>query len=352
MKNTIRLGALAAVSALALAACASAPAESPSASTAPTTSVAPLDYLACMVSDSGGFDDKSFNQAGYEGLQSVSNDLGVQMKTAESTSDADFQPNIDAMVAANCNLIITVGFLLADATAASAAANPDSDFAIIDFAYDPAIPNVKGLVFETDQAAFLAGYAAAGSTKTGTVATFGGANIPTVTIFMSGFLAGVNYYNTETGGSVKVLGWDGKNGSFTDDFNDQTKGQNLAQGFIDQGADIIMPVAGPVGLGAAAAAKAAGDVWIIGVDSDWTVATDYGDIILTSVMKNMGPAVYEVVQDAAVGDGFSNENYVGTLENSGVGLGTSAAVVPPEVIAKLDELKAGIIDGSISVKLS
>ena len=122
MKNTIRLGALAAVSALALAACASAPAESPSASTAPTTSVAPLDYLACMVSDSGGFDDKSFNQAGYEGLQSVSNDLGVQMKTAESTSDADFQPNIDAMVAANCNLIITVGFLLADATAASAAA--------------------------------------------------------------------------------------------------------------------------------------------------------------------------------------------------------------------------------------
>ena len=352
MKNTIRLGALAAVSALALAACASAPAESPTASAAPTTSVAPLDYLACMVSDSGGFDDKSFNQAGYEGLQSVSNDLGVQMKTAESTSDADFQPNIDAMVAANCNLIITVGFLLADATAASAAANPDSDFAIIDFAYDPAIPNVKGLVFETDQAAFLAGYAAAGSTKTGTVATFGGANIPTVTIFMSGFLAGVNYYNTETGGSVKVLGWDGKNGSFTDDFNDQTKGQNLAQGFIDQGADIIMPVAGPVGLGAAAAAKAAGDVWIIGVDSDWTVATDYGDIILTSVMKNMGPAVYEVVQDAAVGDGFSNENYVGTLENSGVGLGTSAAVVPPEVIAKLDELKAGIIDGSISVKLS
>ena len=352
MKNTIRLGALAAVSALALAACASAPAESPSASTAPTTSVAPLDYLACMVSDSGGFDDKSFNQAGYEGLQSVSNDLGVQMKTAESTSDADFQPNIDAMVAANCNLIITVGFLLADATAASAAANPDSDFAIIDFAYDPAIPNVKGLVFETDQAAFLAGYAAAGSTKTGTVATFGGANIPTVTIFMSGFLAGVNYYNTETGGSVKVLGWDGKNGSFTDDFNDQTKGQNLAQGFIDQGADIIMPVAGPVGLGAAAAAKAAGNTWIVGVDSDWTLTTDYKDIILTSVMKLMGPAVYDVVSESAAGAGFSSENYVGTLENSGVGLGTTASVVPADVVAKLDEIKAGIIDGSISVKLS
>jgi basic membrane protein A len=137
--------------------------------------------------------------------------------------------------------------------------------------------------------------------------------------------------------------------SFTDDFNDQTKGQALAQGFIDQGADIIMPVAGPVGLGAAAAAKAAGDVWIIGVDSDWTLTTDYKDIILTSVMKNMGPAVYEVVKDASAGN-FTNENYVGTLENAGVGLGTSAAVVPAEALAKLDELKAGIIDGSISVK--
>jgi basic membrane protein A len=354
MKNTIRFGALAAVSALALAACASAPEETtPSATSAPTTTAAaPIDYLACMVSDAGGFDDKSFNQAGYEGLQSVANDTGVQVKTAESKDEADYANNINAMVSANCNLIITVGFLLADATAAAAAANADTDFAIIDFAFDPPIDNVKGLTFETDEAAFLAGYAAAGSTKTGTVATFGGMNIPTVTIFMDGFLAGVNYFNTETGGSVKVLGWDGKNGSFTDDFDDQTKGQNLAQGFIDQGADIIMPVAGPVGLGAAAAAKAAGDTWIIGVDSDWTLTTDYKDIILTSVMKNMGPAVYDVVQTAALGDGFSNENYVGTLENGGVGLGTTASVVPAEVLTTLDTLKAGIVDGSISVKVS
>ena len=141
------------------------------------------------------------------------------------------------------------------------------------------------------------------------------------------------------------------NGSFTEDFADQTKGQNLAQGFIDQGADIIMPVAGPVGLGAAAAAKAAGNTWIIGVDSDWTQTTDYGDIILTSVMKNMGPAVYDVVSEAAVGAGFTNENYVGTLENGGVGLGPSAAAVPAEVVTKLEELSAGIVDGSISVDL-
>jgi len=350
MKKTIRFGALAAVTALALAACSSAPEETTSESAEPTTSAAaPIDYLACMVSDAGGFDDKSFNQAGYEGLQSVANDTGVQVKTAESTDEADYATNIGAMVSANCNLIITVGFLLADATAAAATANPNTDFAIIDFAFDPAIDNVKGLTFETDQAAFLAGYAAAGSTQTGTVATFGGMNIPTVTIFMNGFLAGVNYYNSQNGTSVKVLGWDGSTGSFTDDFDDQTKGQNLAQGFIDQGADIIMPVAGPVGLGAAAAAKAAGNTWIIGVDSDWTLTTEYKDIILTSVMKNMGPAVYDVVQEAATGSGFSNDNYVGTLENAGVGLGTTASAVPSDVQAKLTELQAGIIDGSISV---
>jgi basic membrane protein A len=351
MKNTIRFGALGAVAALALAACSSAPEETEtSQSAAPTNTAEPIDYKACMVSDAGGFDDKSFNQAGYEGLQSVVNDLGLQTATAESTDGADYETNINAMVSANCNLIITVGFLLADATAAAAAANPDTDFAIIDFAYDPPIDNVKGLTFETDEAAFLAGYAAAGSTQTGTVATFGGMNIPTVTIFMDGFLAGVNYYNTENGTSVKVLGWDGKDGSFTGDFDDQTKGQNIAQGFIDQGADIIMPVAGPVGLGAAAAAKAAGNTWIVGVDSDWTQTTDYSDIILTSVMKLMGPAVYDVVSEAATGAGFTNENYVGTLENGGVGLGTTASVVPADVVSKLDEIKAGIIDGSISVK--
>ncbi|MCR6711638.1 MAG: BMP family ABC transporter substrate-binding protein [Demequina sp.] len=353
MKNTIRFGALGAVAALALAACSSAPEETTATnSPAPTSTAEPIDYKACMVSDAGGFDDKSFNQAGYEGLQSVVNDLGLQSATAESTDEADYATNINAMVSANCDLIITVGFLLGDATKAAAEANPNTNFAIIDFAFDPPISNVKGLTFETDQAAFLAGYAAAGSTQTGTVATFGGMNIPTVTIFMDGFLAGVNYFNSENGTSVKVLGWDGKDGSFTDDFDDQTKGQNLAQGFIDQGADIIMPVAGPVGLGAAAAAKAAGNTWIIGVDSDWTQTTDYSDIILTSVMKLMGPAVYDVVSEAATGAGFTNENYVGTLENGGVGLGTTASVVPADVLSKIDELKAGIIDGSISVKVS
>lgn len=346
MKNTLRFGAVAAAGAIVLAACSSAPEET---SASPTeTAAATTDYKACMVSDSGGFDDASFNQAGYEGLQTVSADLGIEISTAESTSDADFAPNISAMVADGCDLTITVGFLLGDATAEAAAANPDSDFAIIDFAYEEPIDNVKPLIFDTDEAAFLAGYGAAAASQTGVVGTFGGLQIPTVTIFMDGFLAGVEQYNADNGADVTVLGWDGETGSFTGDFSDTTKGQSTAQGFIDQGADIILPVAGPVGLGAAAAAEAAGDVWIIGVDSDWTLTTDYADIILTSIMKQMGPAVYDVVNDAAAGSGFSSEPYVGTLENNGVGLADWAAgVLDDTTVSELEAISAGIIDGSI-----
>jgi len=352
MKNTIRLGAVVAVAALALAACASAPTDTPAPTdnSSATTPAESIDFKACMVSDAGGFDDKSFNQSGYEGLVQAAKDMGLDTATAESKDATDYENNVNAMMDAGCDLTFTVGFLLGDATLAAATANTEAHFAIIDFAYDPAVDNIKPIVFDTDEAAFLAGYVAAGSTQTGTVATFGGMNIPTVTIFMDGFKSGVDYYNEVNGASVQLLGWDGASGSFTDDFDDTTKGQNLAQGFIDQGADIIMPVAGPVGLGAAAAAKAAGNVWIIGVDSDWSLTTQdagYSDIILTSVMKNIANAVYDTIETTATGSGFSNEAYVGTLANGGVGLGPLASAVPTEVSDALAGIQADIISGAI-----
>ncbi len=192
MKNIVRMSAVAATAAIALAACSAAP--EASTTTSATATAAPA-YKACMVSDSGGFDDKSFNQSGYEGLVKAQDELGIEIAKAESNDEADYAPNIDAMIAANCDLIITVGFLLADATAAAAIANPDQDFAIVDASFSDAdfnpvmYDNVKSLLFATDQAAFLAGYAAAGHTKTGTVATFGGGNFPGVTDFMDGFLS-------------------------------------------------------------------------------------------------------------------------------------------------------------------
>lgn len=344
MKNTVRMSAVAAAAAIALTACSAAPEATPDATdTGPATPA----YKACMVSDSGGFDDKSFNQSGYEGLVRAQDELGVEIATVESTDEADYAGNIDAMIAADCDLIITVGFLLADATQEAAIANPDQNFAIVDASFfgadgPIAYDNVKSLLFATDQAAFLAGYAAAGETATGKVATFGGGNFPGVTDFMDGFLFGVNYYNTENGTSVAVLGWDGDAGSVDSGFADQTVGQTLGNGFISQGADIILPVAGPVGLGTAQAAQAAGNVMIIGVDQDWSLtAPEYADVIYGSVLKEIGAAVFATISEAT-SSGFSAESYIGTLENGGVGLAG--------ITGEFDDLIAGIIAGDIATK--
>ncbi len=365
MKKSIYATALAASAALALAACGSAP-EKPSASQSSagqeTSSgdAANADFLACMVSDAGGFDDKSFNQSGYEGLTAAVDELGIQEKTAESQSEADFSPNVDSMVQAGCNLTIGVGFLLEDAIQAAAEANTDRQFALIDSAFNDAdfkpvtLDNAKPILFNTAEASYLAGYLAAGMTKTGTVATFGGMQIPSVSIFMDGFADGVTKYNEDNGKDVKLLGWDkdAQNGAFTGDFDNQAKGQNQTEQFIAQGADIVMPVAGPVGLGAAAAAEAAGDVQIIGVDSDWYESTEYGSIVLTSVMKEIGQAVQDTVSEAAKGS-FTADPYVGTLENKGVSLAPFHdfdGQVPQELKDQVAKLQEQIISGEIKVE--
>ena len=217
MKRSMTLaGALIGAAALTLSACAQAPGTStpsaaPSGSTSASASGSGGGFKACMVSDSGGFDDKSFNQTSYKGLTDAKTELGIETGQVESQTAADFAKNIQSMVDAKCNIIVTVGFLLSDDTLAAAKKNPDIKFAIVDNndpkTY-PAAKNLKPLVFNTAQSSFLAGYLAAGMTKTRKVGTFGGAKIPTVTIFMDGFAQGVDYYNKRRAGSVSVLGWD------------------------------------------------------------------------------------------------------------------------------------------------
>lgn len=355
MRKTARIAAVAAIAALTLTACGERPTEESSGSAEETTSesAAPAesnpDFKACIVSDSGGFDDKSFNQTSHDGLKAAEENLGVQTGEVESNSDSEYANNIAALVSEGCNSITTVGFLLGDATLAAAKKNKDVDFSIVDFAYDKAPKNLKGLVFNTNEPSFLAGYLAAATTETGTVGTFGGMNIPTVTIFMEGFRQGVEYYNENEGGEVQLLGWNGKSGSFTDDFEDKTKGQAIGEQMIGQGADIVFPVAGPAGLGGLQAAKD-GDVKAIWVDTDGCVsAAEYCDVLLTSVMKAMDVAVEEAIA-ASVHDEFSSEPYVGTLENDGVGLADISDDVDPAVVEKVEELKQQIIDGEITVK--
>lgn len=366
MKHSVRLAAVGAVAALLLAACGDAPEGGADATTDPSTdpsstseettaeetTAAEADFLACMVTDSGGIDDRSFNATAWKGLQDAETELGVEVKYVESNSETDFVPNVDTLVQDDCGIIVTVGFLLGDATQAAAEANADEKFAIVDFGYDEVIDNIKPLVFDTAQAAFLGGYVAAAMTETGTVATFGGIAIPSVTSFMDGFADGIDYHNAEKGTDVQLLGWDkaAQDGSFSGDFQNQQTGQNLAQTFIDSGADIIFPVAGPVGLGAAAAARAAGDVNLIWVDTDgYESAADFGDLFITSVIKKIDNAVLDATA-AAVDGSFNGEAYVGTLENEGVGIAPFhdfEGALPDGLQDELDAITEQIISGEI-----
>ncbi|MGH2582310.1 MAG: BMP family lipoprotein [Anaerolineales bacterium] len=351
-KKLFTLLALLVVASMVLAACAPAPetptAVEPAAEEPAEEEPAEATALVCQVTDVGGIDDKSFNATAYKGMTDAEAALGVDSQFLESQEQGDYETNINAFIEQGCDLIVTVGFLLGDATYAAADANADQKFAIVDFpnSLDETVrANLVGLLFNTDQAAFLAGYVAAGSTQTGTVGTFGGVQIPPVTVFMDGFWYGVQYYNEQHGTNVQVLGWDpaAQTGLFTGNFESTDDGRTFGQNLIDQGADIIMPVAGPVGLGTAAAAQEAGTVWIIGVDTDWTVsASEYADIVLTSVLKNMDVAVFDSIQSVLDGT-FAGGNYFGTLENNGVGIAGSF----PELQADLDAITAGIIAGEI-----
>ena len=263
------------------------------------------------------------------------------------------------MIDAKCGVIVTVGYALANATEAAAKQNPNVKFAIVDNESFDGVDNAKGLMFDTAQPAFMAGYVAASLSQTGKVGTFGGAKYPTVSIFMDGFAQGVEYYNQVKGKTVQVLGWDRatKDGQFiggASPFDDNAGGKHTANTLIAQGADIILPVAGPSGLGALDAVKETnGKVNAIWVDTDGYVsAPEYKDVIITSVVKSMDVAVLDVIKAAKEGS-FSSDPYVGTLKNKGVDLSEFHdfdSKVPAETKSELEQIRADIISGKITVE--
>jgi basic membrane protein A len=314
-----------------------------------------------MVTDTGGIDDRSFNASSWAGMQgAASANANISVKYLQSTTQADYVPNINTFISQKCNIIVTVGFLMGDNTQTAAKAHPDQKFAIVDFSYSPPLSNVDALLFNTAQDGFLGGYLAAGMSKTGKVATFGGQKLPTVTIYMDGFYDGVQYYNKKHNKNVQVLGWNEttQNGSFTGDFTNQTKGQSVTQTFISEGADIIFPVAGNVGLGAAKAVQqadaAAGSqkVNMMWVDTDGCVsAAQYCKYFITSVQKGIVTAVKNAVTSTADGS-FKGGNYIGTLQNGGVALAPFHdfdSKVPASLKSELQTVTQGIENGSISI---
>ncbi|MGH8890281.1 MAG: BMP family lipoprotein [Acidothermaceae bacterium] len=309
-----------------------------------------------MVLDTGGVDDRSFNQSSWQGLQDANKaNPNIKISYVASNTQNDYTPNLNAEVAKGCDSVIAVGGLMADAVTAAAKANPNQQFAEID---NPSVgPNDYGIQFNTAQGGFLGGYLAASMTKSGTVATYGGLNIPPVTIYMDGFWEGVQYYNQQKSKSVKVLGWDEKNqkgGTFAQSFTDQNKGRSITQSFISQGADIVFPVAGGTGLGSGAAAAASGGkVSVIWVDTDGCVsAQQYCSVFLSSVVKGLATAVTSYANDVTSGKKLGGQSYIGTLANDGTGLAPFHdfdSKVPANVKSELDSIKADIISGKISI---
>ena len=308
-------------------------------------------FKACQVTDTGGIDDKSFNATAWKGMTDAEELFGVDVQYLESKQQTDYEVNISSFVEAGCDLIIPVGFLLADATAAAAESYPDSLFAIIDVDYLDA-PNIMGSAYATDQATFLAGYLAAAYSETGVVATYGGIQFASVTIFMDGFYYGVQAYNEAHGTDVKVLGWDPatQEGLFVGNFDSTDDGKTMGETLMDEGADVIMPVAGPVGAGTLAAMKARETGLIIGVDSDMSLAyPEDADYILASATKGVDTFVTNAIEATSNGN-FEAGNWTGTLENGGVGLTVGSAFdgkLDEALVAELDALQAGIIAGEI-----
>jgi len=362
----VRVSTRAAVAsgAIAIALLAAACGSSPSGSSSGSGTTAGK-YLACMVVDTGGVDDHSFNQSSWQGMQeAAAAHSGIQVTYLPSTSSADYATDISTFIGRKCGVIVTVGFTMAAATEAAAKANPHQKFAIVDCSYASQClsgtkeTNIDQLVFNTVQDGFLGGYLAAGMSKTHVVATYGGENFGTVTIYEDGFWDGAKYYDQRHHTSTTVLGWDEttQKGDFIGSFTEPGNGQTLTNTYIGENADVIFPVAGGDGLGTGKAiqvADAAGKhVLMEWVDTDGCVsAAQYCSYMLTSVTKGLAAAVKTAVLSAANGTFKAGNTYVGTLANGGAGLSPYhdlASQVPASLQNEIKALQTQIEEGKIT----
>lgn len=311
---------------------------------------------ACVVIQ-GNIADRGFNQSAWEGAQSGAEAVGLGSQYVATSQESEHLPAIRAYLDQPCAVIVTVSFALTDATATAAADNPDQRFAIVDVSYTPEVPNVRGLVFDSAQSSFLAGYLAAGMSETGVVGVYGGEKIPPVTIFMDGYAQGVDYHNETKGTDVQLLGWnfESQDGTFVGNFVDAAAGKQIAETMMQQGADVIFGLGGGPDFGAAEAIKSEGngEVMMIWPNHDGCVAApDLCDIILTTVEKDVETVVDQAVRD--VGEGtFEGGTYLGTLENGGVGISPFHEFegdVPQELKDELEAITDDITAGEIVVE--
>lgn len=311
-----------------------------------------------LVTDVGGVNDKSFNQSAWAGVQKAMKDFGVDAKFIESKQPTDYEKNIDQFATEKYDVIITVGFLMGDATGLKAKQYPNIKFAIVDYPYFPTkgdkvcddtkkdcyddggLKNVTSLMFQEDQVGYLAGVLAGGMTKTGTVCTVSGMEIPPVVRFVVGFQNGAKWIKP----NVKTLN------VYIPSFTDPAKGKEVGQSMISQGCDVVFGVGGNTGNGGLLAAKEKG-LMAIGVDVDqYNTYPEVKDALLSSAAKNVDVAVYNFLK--AVNGGSSKAGIsTANLQNGGVGLAPFHdwdSKIPQSVKDKIKEASDGLTSGKLA----
>jgi basic membrane protein A len=293
-----------------------------------------------MVTDIGGLNDRSFNQSAYEGLQRAEEELGIEIRAVTSKSNADYVPNLSTLARQQFDLVIAVGFLMAEATEKVAGQFPDTNFAIIDSsqqAMKSTPANVEGLLFKENEAGYLVGYMAGLYTKEQggdqVISSVGGLKIPPVDAYIAGYQKGAKDANPD----IETL-----NG-YSEDFVDQAKCKEIALDQLAQGAQVVFQVAGQCGLGALDAAKEKGKQGI-GVDADQGYL---GDHIMTSALKKIDEAVFTTVGEVQDGSFKGGTDTVFDVKSGGVGFGEVNAAGEP-FVSDVEAQQAKIESGELS----
>lgn len=297
-----------------------------------------------LVTDVGKVDDRTFNEFAYKGMMRAVKEFGLKSAFIETQQPTDYEKNIEQLASAGYEMIVTVGFMLGDATKKMAEKYPQLLFAIVDFAYDPPVANILGLTFAEDQAGFLAGALAGMMTKTKTVGMVAGVAIPPVIRFRKGYEAGARYVCA----ACQLLG------VYLDSFTDPARGKTAALSQIDEGAEVIFGGGGTTGSGAILGAAQAG-AWVIGVDQDEYLTTfKQGEAkgankLLSSAMKRVDNAVYGAIKTAVEGT-FKGGRQVFDASNDGIGLAPfhdTESAIPEAVKVKLQEIATGLKTSTI-----
>ncbi|RRF96787.1 MAG: BMP family ABC transporter substrate-binding protein [Lachnospiraceae bacterium] len=324
---------------LSLAACGSGTASKSGSGAASGSAKKASSIKVGIVTDVGGVNDGSFNQSAWEGLQKAQKDLGIQAKYLESKTDADYKPNIETFIDGNYDMIICIGYALANALKEEATANPDQKFAIVDDSSLASMKNVTSLIFEASQSSYLVGYAAGLTTKKNNVGFVIGQSTDTMNEFGFGYCSGVLDAGKKAGKKIKIQL------ANANSFADTAAGKSDANAMITAGADIIFQAAGGTGLGVIDACKEAG-IWAIGVDSDqYHIAPK---TILTSAMKRVDNAVYAVAKDTVEGKVKGGVEKF-SLKDGGVDIAPTTKNLDPDVLKQVKEVKQQILDGKITV---